>query len=407
VKGGQPGPYNLDSRRVPVITAFLFHDGGDDDPKPLRANENKSFIGSYVLGMGFTFDDRDKKGVANPISLMREIIQKDPRNAERIFPYIGGEEVNDSPTHAHHRYVINFEDFPRARDQFLPSWQDCDERQRREMLRGAVVPLDYPKPVASDWPDLLRIVKEKVRPERMQLGDGSDGRRRKKFWWLWGRYTPGLYSVIEEQELGRVLAISRVTENLAFSFLPTGMVYSERLALIASEKFSMFPLLQSSVHEIWSRFFGSSLEDRLMYAPVDCFETFPLPEGFEGDPGLETAGQEYYNFRAELMVERKEGLTKIYNRFHDPNERSNAIGELRRLHDAMDRAVLDAYSWTDIRPTCEFELEWEDDEAENGRRRSKPWRYRWPEPVRDEVLARLLALNAHRAEEERLAAVDL
>ena len=60
--------------------------------------------------MGFTFDDTDKEGVANPIALMHELIAKDPRNAERIFPYIGGEEVNDSPTHAHHRYVINFGD---------------------------------------------------------------------------------------------------------------------------------------------------------------------------------------------------------------------------------------------------------------------------------------------------------
>ena len=29
---------------------------------------------------------------------------------------IGGEEVNNSPTHAHHRYVINFADFPFERD---------------------------------------------------------------------------------------------------------------------------------------------------------------------------------------------------------------------------------------------------------------------------------------------------
>jgi hypothetical protein len=41
------------------------------------------------------------------------------------------------------------------------------------------------------------------------------------------------------------------------------------------------------------------------------------------------------------MVEQNEGLRKIYNRFHDPEERSNAIGELRRLHDAMGRAVLE------------------------------------------------------------------
>ena len=58
--------------------------------------------------MGFTFDDTDTKGVATPLAEMQRLIEKDPRNAERIFPYIGGEEVNTSPTHAHHRYVINF-----------------------------------------------------------------------------------------------------------------------------------------------------------------------------------------------------------------------------------------------------------------------------------------------------------
>ena len=31
---------------------------------------------------------------------------------------------------------------------------------------------------------------------------------------------------------------------------------------------------------------------------------------------------------------------------------------------------------------------------------SLPWRYRWPDAIRDEVLARLLALNAERYAEE-------
>jgi hypothetical protein len=35
--------------------------------------------------------------------------------------------------------------------------------------------------------------------------------------------------------------------------------------------------------------------------------------------------------------------------------------------------------------------------------KKKPWRYRWPDKVRDEVLARLLELNANRAREEELA----
>jgi hypothetical protein len=103
------------------------------------------------------------------------------------------------------------------------------------------------------------------------------------------------------------------------------------------------------------------------------------------------------------MARNGEGLTKTYNRFHDPNERSPDIHKLRELHDAMDRAVLDAYGWTDIQPQCGFLLDYEDEEdVEASSRRKKPWRYRWPDEVRDEVLARLLALNAERAEQERL-----
>jgi hypothetical protein len=110
------------------------------------------------------------------------------------------------------------------------------------------------------------------------------------------------------------------------------------------------------------------------------------------------------------MVRNNEGLTKTYNLFHDPNEPSLDILKLRELHAAMDRAVLDAYGWPDVPTDCQFLLDYEeeDDEADAGaasgrRRRRKPWRYRWPDAVRDDVLARLLDLNARRAAAERLA----
>ncbi|MCX4239764.1 hypothetical protein [Paraliomyxa miuraensis] len=104
------------------------------------------------------------------------------------------------------------------------------------------------------------------------------------------------------------------------------------------------------------------------------------------------------------MIRNDEGLTTTYNRFHDPDETSPDILRLRELHDAMDRAVLDAYGWTDIQPRCEFLLDYEeDDDDETTSRRRKPWRYRWPDEIQEEVLARLLDLNQQRAEEERLA----
>ncbi len=181
------------------------------------------------------------------------------------------------------------------------------------------------------------------------------------------------------------------------------MVYSEQTIVFADEMSSLFSLLQSRPHELWARFFASSMKDDMRYTPSDCFEAFPFPPNFEADPTLESAGRAYYDFRAALMIRNNEGLTRTYNRFHDPDERSPDILKLHELHAAMDRAVLDAYGWTDLKPTCEFLLDYEEDEDESGgRRRKKPWRYRWPDDFRDEVLARLLALNRQRAEEERL-----
>jgi hypothetical protein len=74
--------------------------------------------------------------------------------------------------------------------------------------------------------------------------------------------------------------------------------------------------LQSRAHEIWARFFSSSMKDDVRYTPSDCFRTFPFPPNFEADAALEAAGAAYHTFRANLMIDRNEGLTKTYNRFH-------------------------------------------------------------------------------------------
>jgi hypothetical protein len=123
---------------------------------------------------------------------------------------------------------------------------------------------------------------------------------------------------------------------------------------------------------------------------------------YEANADLEQAGKAYYDFRADLMVQNDEGLTKTYNRFHDPNEDSADIQRLRELHAAMDRAVLDAYGWQDIQPVCAFFPEFDDEEEEDegGRPKKKKYRYRWPDEIHDEVLARLLDLNRQRALEE-------
>jgi hypothetical protein len=355
-------PVILDGKPVEKITAFLFPKGGNDDPHVLLANADKSFVGSYVLGMGFTFDDTNPE--ATPIAEMHRLIEQDPRNAERIFPYIGGEEVNSSPTHAHHRYVINF--------------GDMSEDEARK------------------WSDLMAIVEEKVKPGRLK----QNREIRARYWWRFGETTPALFRAIAQCD--RVLVCCIVSKYLSFAFLPANMVYSHKLNVFALESYSAFAILQSRIHEIWAWFFSSTMKDDLNYSPSDCFETFPFPPNWETNPTLEAIGKAYYEFRAALMVRNNQGLTDTYNRFHDPDERDPDILKLRELHEQCDRAVLEAYGWQDISIACEFLLDYDEADVEANSRRKKPWRYRWPEAVHDEVLARLLELNQKRHEEEIL-----
>ena len=92
-----------------------------------------------------------------------------------------------------------------------------------------------------------------------------------------------------------------------------------------------------------------------------------------------------------------------------PHETSPEIKKLRDLHEEMDRAVLRAYGWDDVaeQGPCEFLLDYEEEEDDDPTakksKKKKPWRYRWPDEFRDEVLARLLELNEQRAMEEKLA----
>ena len=103
---------------------------------------------------------------------------------------------------------------------------------------------------------------------------------------------------------------------------------------------------------------------------------------------LEEIGEIYYNYRQQIMLTRQEGLTKTYNRFHNPDEQSPDIIKLRELHIEMDQAVALAYGWDDLALDHNFH------ETKQG------IRYTISEAARREVLDRLLQLNHQRYAEE-------
>ncbi len=362
----------LDGKPVDRINAFLLPGAADSTPTRLSAHGAKrSFLGSMVGGVGFTFEDGNEG--ATPPSEMERLLSLDPRNGQCIRPFLGGEEITSSPTHEHRRWIIDFDGM-------------VEEEARK-------------------WPDLWDIVRRKVKPYRDTVNRDAHRLR----WWQYGDRRVELYHTI--RSMPRALAVSQVSQYLGFAFVPTNVVFSHAVDVFAFDSYAAFCALQARPHEIWARFFGSSMKDDLRYTPSDCFETFPFPVGWEDSPNLEACGKAYYEFRAPLMVQNNEGLTRTYNRFHDPSHDGTGIEgrdpaevvrdiqRLRELHAAMDRAVLDAYDWNDIPTGCQFLLDYEIDEEEWGDKK-KPYRYRWPDDVRDEVLARLLELNAKRAAEE-------
>ena len=348
-KGEWNNKYILDNKEVSFITPYLTEQTEvSGKPYRLKVNENKSFQGSVVLGMGFVLTPEEAK----------ELIYKNPKNKDVLFPYLNGEDLNSSPTQEPSRWVINFGDIPLNRESSPNGY------------RGAL---------ASDYPDCLDIIEKNVKNERESKSEDV----KKAPWWQFWRSRNELYSTIKN--LDKVISIALTSRTCAFSFEKTDIVFSHATGVISFEEFKYITLLQSSIHIDWAWSRGSSMKKDLRYTPSDIFETFPFPEKIEQ---LEEIGEKYYEYRQNIMQTRQEGLTKTYNRFHNSNEKSSDIQQLRELHIEMDKDVAKAYDWEDLN-------------LEHGFHETKQGiRFTVSEVARKQILDRLLKLNHTRYAEE-------
>ena len=388
VKGEARRPV-LDGRQVRRISAYLVDGDLDTNPARLAANASKAFEGYKIYGQGFLFDDvAAERGETHALTTMQQILAEESRKNEIIFPYIGGDEINSDPEHRHHRYVIDFNDSPLDRARELGSWSKLSEVRRNALLSEGRVPEDYPGPVASDWPEALRLVRAAVWPYRQR----QKRRALVERWWQFGEKRPGLRRAIAS--LPRVIVGCRISPHLSLTFGPAAIRYSHMTFVIALDDMGVLGMLQSRVHETWARFFSATFEDRLNYSLSDAFQTMPWPSSTDV---VNQSSEAYYAHRAALMIARNEGLTKTYNHFHNSSDRASSIQHLRELHHALDLAVLRAYGWDDLAARATPEFLTEDTEPDH----RYQGRLFWPALFRDEVLARLLDLNRARAADER------
>jgi len=100
-------------------------------------------------------------------------------------------------------------------------------------------------------------------PERLALPDRPNTRKLKERWWQFGHHAHDL--VEKAHGLDRVIACSQTSKYRSFTFLPSGMVYDQKLVVCALCTYSAFCVLQCRVHDEWALFLGSTMKDDPVY----------------------------------------------------------------------------------------------------------------------------------------------
>ncbi|MEU2222018.1 type IIL restriction-modification enzyme MmeI [Streptomyces sp. NPDC018347] len=307
-------------------------------PYRLVANEAQSFQGSNVLGKGFVLEPEQA----------RALIAEDPKNADVLFPYLNGEDLNQRLQSTASRWVINLHDWSHEK--------------------------------ATEYADVFAIVERDVKPVRLKVTHSKHAR---EHWWQYERSRPELYAAIAD--LDRVIVIARVSSTAAATLVPTGQVFHEKVVVFPTDSLAQLAALNSAMHVAWAWKWSATMKADLQYTPSDCFETYPFP-----DPTnvLRQAGERLDQRRRIASSARGIGLTDLYNLVHAVSETAPDIEAVRQVHVEVDQAVAEAYGWTD------FDLKHGFHETPQGPR------FTIAPDIRTEVLDRLLELNHTRYKEE-------
>ncbi len=316
------------------------------NPHRLASNKGLAFIGSYVLGLGFTLDESEA----------RMVIDQDPRNADVLFPYVTGKDVLNQPNSTASRWIINFRDMT------------------EEVARTYALP--------------MARVEQLVRPERQRRApDGSFAVRgaRATKWWQYAEKATAMYNAIAGYS--RVLVRPITTKHNSWAFIPTGQVFDQTAPVYLLQDDHDFGLLHSTIHASWWLRHGPTFGAAARYTHTDVFETFPRVDGSSSELGRLSG--DLLRVRLEYMKVKQVGLTKLYNNLHVEHPTHPLLQEMRRLMQEIDREVFRVYDWSDL--PLEYEL----------REIKGAARWHFAKPLESEILDRLLEMNHKEHAQER------
>jgi hypothetical protein len=237
------------------------------------------------------------------------------------------------------------------------------------------------KQVQSYYPRIYQWVYERVKPER----DMNNRKALRDNWWIYGEARATLRPTLKG--LQRYIVTVETAKHRVFLFLDSDVIPDNMLIAIAVDDAYFLGVLSTSIHANWCLANGGSLGvyvGNIRYNKTRCFDPFPFPDATpEQKQKIRNLGERLDAHRKQVQAQHPDvTITGMYNLleklragqpFTDKDREYNdkaLVSTLKQIHDELDAAVLDAYGWHhDISD--------------------------------EEILERLVALNAERAEEER------
>jgi hypothetical protein len=231
-----------------------------------------------------------------------------------------------------------------------------------------------------DYPSLMQRIVDTVKPHRVENKDRGFRDR----WWIWGRPRPDMRHAIDR--LPRFIATVETSKFKPFVFLPSGTTPDHKLYVVASDDAYVLGILSSRVHGTWALAAGGRLGvgNDPTWTNGTCFLPFAFPRVDEARvsrvrsfaESLDTHRKRQQSQHPDLTIT---GMYNVLEKLRSGDALSakekviheqGLVSVLKQIHDDLDAAVFDAYGW--------------------------------PHDLSDEqILERLVALNAERAEEER------
>ena len=295
-----------------TLNANLTIGADADGAEPLRASESLSHRDVNVFGRGF---------IVSPLIAIQLGLGRVAGLDAHIRPYLNGRDLTQ-----------------RSRGVMIIDFFPLSEEETRQRFPAAYQHL------------LLHVKPERDVNARASIRD---------YWWHFGWPRPELRRAVNG--LKRYIAAVETAKHRVFCFLPISVMPDNMLVCIASEDAFHLGVLSSRPHVVWAIAAGGRLGvgNDPRYNKTRCFDPFPFPAATPAQQARIGALAEELDGlrRTRLDAHPQLTMTGLYNVLErlragailTPAEKdvhdAGQVSILRRLHDALDVAVAEAYGW--------------------------------------------------------------